>query len=546
MHSTSHKPSARVLFLSYLCALAIGGMAVFLTKSYLLGFSGADEPSHFLNGYFIGSYLTEQFGSNPMAAATEFYLHYPKISIGHWPPAYYGFLGILFTFLPPSYPAIFTVNVIIAALPAFGVAVALSVLGTRSLALLGVLLYSLTPLVLEGYVMFMADQVLAAFLVLATAVWISYSKQESWAKIIAFALLAAGCILIKGNGWLIVSVPVFHIILRSSWVQLRSFKLYVAAALAAAIVVPWYMLTAKIAADGFNYQAGFAYATTALLANVKALGTNVTPLGLALAALTIALEFRNRHASPERWNIVAGVISLILATLTLQSLVPVDIVSRYMAPALPALVVLAMLGVFHIGKWMKTAGWQQTALPLMAALLMSIPGILHMLEREPKSDIGLAEISAHLRNKQAPVVTIIDGSAASEGAFIAQMAIADPKLDRYVVRASKLLADSNFMGSTYTLKFTGKQDVLSELRRLGAQRIVIILQDNKPAFAHSQQIRDALLLENSGYRLAQQIDHRYRVGKTEVYEAIDAVAPNIAAVRNLGLPSKVATLSKPE
>jgi hypothetical protein len=37
-----------------------------------------------------------------MAYATEFYLHYPKISIGHWPPGYYAALAPLFMVLPPT------------------------------------------------------------------------------------------------------------------------------------------------------------------------------------------------------------------------------------------------------------------------------------------------------------------------------------------------------------------------------------------------------------------------------------------------------------
>jgi len=260
------RPTASFLFLAYLCALAVGILAMWLAKSYQSGFSGADEPSHFLNGYFIADYLRHHLGANPMAAATEFYVHYPKISIGHWPPAYYGFLGILFTVLPPTMPVAFAINALVAALPAVGIAAALAMLSGRRAAIAGVLIYALTPLALEGQVMFMVDQPLAACLVAATAVWIGYAHAPGWGKAIGFALLAALAVLIKGNGWLVVFIPVFHILLSANWRLLLSIRLYVAAAVAATLVVPWYMLTAKIAADGFNYQAGFAYAYQALAA----------------------------------------------------------------------------------------------------------------------------------------------------------------------------------------------------------------------------------------------------------------------------------------
>jgi len=143
-------------------------------QSFSAGFSGADEPSHFLNGYFISSYLQHHFGTNPMAFATDFYIHYPKISIGQWPPAYYGLL---------------------------------------------------------------------------------------------------------------------------------SLRLAVAAVLGAVLVVPWYLLTAKIAADGFNYQAGIGYAMKALAANTVFLADNISWVALALYAG--AAEFRARQAAPLRWTIVS-------------------------------------------------------------------------------------------------------------------------------------------------------------------------------------------------------------------------------------------------
>ena len=541
MQAVSPKPSFRFLCLAYLCAVLVGALAVFVAKSYQSGFSGADEPSHFLNGYFVADYMAHHFGSNPMGAATDFYVHYPKISIGHWPPAYYGILGLVFLVLPPTLPAIFAVNVLFAALPAIGVAAALSMLADRRAALAGALVYAVTPLVLEGHVMFMADQPLTACLVAATAVWIAFSVRPRWGSALVFALLAATAVLIKGNGWLVVFIPVFHILLTANWKLLLSVRLYVAAALAAAIVVPWYMLTAKIAADGFNYQAGLPYATKALLYNLQALGRNVTPVGGLLALYAIVAEFRARRADPARWTIVSAVISLLLATLLLQSLVPVDIVERYMAPALPAVVVLAVLGAVRLLAHLR-AGMAAPAFAVLA-VAMAVPGIVHLVQRAPKADTGIAAVTDRLAAAK-PVLTVIDGSASTEGWFIADMAVHDSALRGYVVRASKLLADSNFMGTTYSLKYRDTADVLAELHRLGVQHVVIVREGGKDAFPHSAQMRAALARADSGFRLGQSLPHQYRSGVTEVYDAVAPARPDIAAVRNMGLPAKATALTK--
>jgi 4-amino-4-deoxy-L-arabinose transferase-like glycosyltransferase len=550
MAPSPQKVSFRFLGFTYLCAILVGVLIVFLTKAYESGFSGADEPSHFLNGYFISDYLVHHFGKNPMAAATDFYLHYPKISIGHWPPAYYGMLGLLFLVLPPTLPVAFGINVMFAALPAIGVAAALVILDKRRYAAVaGVLVYALTPLALEGDAMFMVDQPLAACLVAATAVWIAYALRPTWGKALAFALLAAIAILMKGNGWLVGLIPAFHIVLTTNWKLLLSPKLYAAALLAALIVVPWYLLTAKIAADGFNYHAGIDYASKALFANLRTLSHNLTPAGALLAMVGIVAEYRSRRSDTVRWTIVSGIVSLPLATLVLQSTVPVDITERYMAPALPAVVVLAVLGAGHFLTQLRQLVRPQASMAMGATMIamiavMAIPGILHVSQRTPKADAGLLQVANRLAAPDRPTVTVIDGNAGYEGAFIADMAVRDQQLQGYVVRSSKLLADSDFMGKAYTLKFKQPGQVVAELHRLGVGHVVIVRADNRPAYPHSKQMREAVSLPDSGFRLSQQIQHRFRAGMTEVYDAVDTPQPAIAAVRDLGLPSKAISLTK--
>jgi hypothetical protein len=540
-----HRPSW-VLLAAYLLAVALGAVAMVTAQAYLAGFSGADEPSHFLNGYFISSYLRDHFGSNPLAFATDFYIHYPKISIGHWPPAYYGLLGTIFLVLPPTYTSIFILNVLVAALPAIGVAAALARLSGRGAALAGALIYALAPLTLEGQAMFMVDQPLAACLVAATALWIAYAHKPGWALALGFAALSALAVLVKGNGWVALFIPFFHSALTGNWRRLVSVKLFVAAAVAAMVVVPWYLVTAKIAADGFNYQAGVGYALRALRANVAFLADNISWAGIALALYAVVSEFRDRAASALRWSIVSGLVSLIVATLTLQSLVPVDIVDRYMVPALPAMVVLAVLGAIRVLALVRGAQagiWRVVGVGVLAALMVR-PGLHHLFEREPKADVGAMRIAQKLAPAARPAVTVIDGSTGYEGAFIAAMAVHDPLLQSYVVRASKLFADSNFMGSAYTLKYQDSDGVLGELRRLGVQSVVLVRVGERSAFPHSEQLREALALPDSGYRLSESVAHQNRAGVTEVYESAAPVAPNIAAVRNMGVPAKAAAIVK--
>lgn len=188
----------------YLIGILAGAISLLRTHAYTAGFSGADEPAHFLNAYFISIYLKSHLGTNPLAFASDFYMHYPKISIGHWPPAYYALLSPLFLLFNATAENALIINLAISAFPSVVIAVALTYLVGAITALLGTFTYSFAPLVFEGYAYFMLDQALAACCAAGTIAWYSYANQPGWARSFLFAGLCAFGILLKGNGWLIV------------------------------------------------------------------------------------------------------------------------------------------------------------------------------------------------------------------------------------------------------------------------------------------------------------------------------------------------------
>jgi hypothetical protein len=549
MTRDQHRSMAWTALGGYILALLAGVLVLTFLQAYRAGFSGADEPAHFLNGVFVSSYLHGHAGANPMAYAVEYYLHYPKISIGHWPPAYYGMLGVLFLALPATPQAAFIINLLVSALPAAALGWTLTWLAGRRVALAACAVYALTPLAVEGQAFFMLDQALAACCTAAAIAWIAYTRRPGWMRAAVFAALSAGAVLIKGNGWLIVLVPLFHMPLTRGWRLLALPHLYVAALAAGLIIVPWYWLTSSVAADGFNYQAGVPYAWHALTANLHALLRNLDFASMPLALLTIAIAYRQRRVTPQRWSVVSLAISLILATLMLQSLVPAAIDDRYLAPALPAYTALAALGALHTHamlrmRWTSTTGTTFAfAICLALGLSMLAPGIGHLAQRGPKVDMRAADLPT-LSPDQAPTVWIIDGSSGAEGALIAELAVRDPALRHYAVRASKLLASSDFMGTRYALTYQHTQQVLDQLLRLGARYVVLVRLDHVAPFPHSLQLSAALQLPASPYRRVMTLPHRYRAGVTEIYSLAADAHANIRAVRQLGIPAKGVALSK--
>ena len=428
-------------------------------------------------------------------------------------------------------------NLFAAALPAAGIAWLLARVEGRGVALAGAAFWALTPLALEGQAFLMLDQPLAAFTLAATIAWFLYSEKQSWLRIFVFAALAATAILMKGNGWLIGLVPALHIALTGRWKLLRSLSLWIGGAATLAMVLPWYKLTAGIAADGFNYEPGLAYALEALVANAGALAANITPVGIALAGFAIWTAYRARRETPGGWSLVAACLALVLATILLQSTIPADLDPRYAAPALPPLVVLAVIGAAALVR--RLGETRRLVAAAALALLMAAPGLAHVVTREPKADLRLIEAAAYASPGQS---WLIDGGSGAEGAYIAALAVRDPAMNGYAVRASKLLSESDFMGDRYRLRFGDLQSVRRELDRLGLAGIVLVQRDGMEPFAHGPQLRAALAAPGSPYRLVATLPHRGRAGMTSIYRLAAPRTANVEAIRALGLPGKAQAL----
>ena len=48
-----------------------------------------DAPAHYVTGVMVYDYLRLAAGSSPVHFAEAYYVRFPKVAFGHWPPAYY-------------------------------------------------------------------------------------------------------------------------------------------------------------------------------------------------------------------------------------------------------------------------------------------------------------------------------------------------------------------------------------------------------------------------------------------------------------------------
>ena len=534
----------RVTLAAFVLALGLGAGVALHFHALSAGFSGADESAHFLNAYLVKDYLAHGLAGNPVAFAADLYLHYPKISIGHWPPFYYLVVGPVFALTGATTMAAMWVNVVVATLPVLFVsAMVLRAWGAVPAVLAG-LVYVLLPLSALGYYFFMLDQPLTALVAAAASLWLWFASGPTYAKALAFAAVAAAAVLLKGNGWLVGLVPPLHIALTGAWRLLRDPRLYVAAALALAATVPWYLLTFRISAQGFNYEPGLPYARMALDANLAGLLHQGGPVGAAAAALGAAVSYVMRRREPETWQTAALCIAMIVATLAMQSIIPADIDARYLVPAVPPLLVLGAFGTCALHRFLarRIGAWIAGAVAAAVCLLSLAPAGDYLAREPGKVNLRLGEVAQNYVMPSGGGIWLVSGSSGAEGALIAEVAARDPRHQAYVLRASKLMANSDFMGDQYQLTIADPAKLDAVLAQLGVAGIVTIDRTGMATMPHQKVLDAALGAAGSAYAPAATLAHFTRAGVTRVYVVRTPTTPNLDMLKSINFPEKASSL----
>jgi len=160
----------------------------------------SDEAAHFMNGLLIRDYLWNGAHQNPLTFAQAYYLDYPKIAPGMWPPLFHTVLGlVLLTGWPPLATALALVA-FASAWTAWRLARILERLTSRETAWALAALMLVMPAMLNLTSAVMLDIVVAAFLLEATF-WLAEFFVTGRSKHAAlFGAFAAGACLTKGTG----------------------------------------------------------------------------------------------------------------------------------------------------------------------------------------------------------------------------------------------------------------------------------------------------------------------------------------------------------
>jgi hypothetical protein len=398
-----------------------------------------DEPAHYITGLAFRGYLLGGWKSeSPVNFVENFYLHYPKVAIGHWPPGYY-FVQFFWTVLFPTTISslLYLQAVLLAATSAVLFSMARSRFGPLAAGVLCavfLILYPTQELASE----MMSEPLLAFVTLLASWAIASYFETGRWTFIIGFVLLAEMAIHTKGSGLALVGAPLMLAIFLRRRDEFRKWIFWGAQLAIFAILAPWQIFTWKMVRNGMTGGVTVREVATQTyefgLILVKIFGWPL--LAIVVCGVCLALVSRK-----SRDPLLVSCAVTAMLTLVLHCISPNGAESRRLFMAVPNALILAALPVWL---WVKTPNLRAWRPAILLALVTV--SVLPSLAIYRKAAVGYRPVADWLLANATPggdailIASDIDG----EGMLISEIGQRQPKPSLYIVRSTKLFENCDW------------------------------------------------------------------------------------------------------
>ncbi len=416
-----------------------------------------DEPAHFVTGIMVGEYFANPT-ANPVDFARQYYLQYPKLGIGHWPPLHYLIHGVWMRIAGPSRIALMLLLALYAAASATLIYELLwqdtgRILATGS-AIAWLALHQ-TQRFSESAMIDMPGTAFSLFAVLCLRAWMN---RPGPGAALLFGFTASLALLTKQTAMAIMLVPAIAIIAGRRLDLARRRDLWLMAVPPAILALAWYL-----------WQTATFYQNLAKWSGIGGVGTGPKGVGpdyflllhmaampLTVAALTglVVLVWKPSVAYTLWTAVFCG-------TFAIGYIFRVSLIEpRYLLFAFASVIALAALLAAKLPRWTHPI----TAVLLVAATFTSF--------RQPPGN--------HLTNATHRLLAGPAGhlivSGLHDGAIIAAAAAEspEPSRQRYWLRASKLLADVGWGGQVRDVYTTDLSKVRTMLREFGINQVLDI------------------------------------------------------------------------
>ena len=491
-----------------------------------------DEAAHVVTGLMVHDYLTNFPWPPPLQFAETYYLHYPKVALGHWPPVFYiiqamwmsifGATRVSLLLLMASFCTTLAVML-------YHMVCRVSSPVYATVAVLGLLLL---PCIQQSTTAVMADLLLANFVFGATLAFGRYLEgTRPYRDAVVFALLASLAILTKGNGFLLVLVPGWSLLLMWRFTYLRYPSFWLLVGLVAFLCLPFYWFASSMTDNLIRYNiirhpmsGAKSAAFTSLFSSqiVHLLGISLTILGVVGVVRRIIVPLWRREEIPLLWVAFA---SLVVSTWVFHSIFPIQPDERYLLPIVPVALLFAVEALQYVCQQLEKR------VSLSLHLVAAVVGVVLLLGTylefgfSRKDWHGYGEVASFVTQKPewTNSIILVSSDSTGEGMLIAEVALGDQRPHRYVLRASKMLAKDTWGGLRYRKLFDSPTAVMDFLTSVPVGILVLDTSvTHGQVQEHHQQLQSMVHLFSDKWHLVGQYDltrkGRFYPQAIQVYE----------------------------
>ena len=460
-----------LLFFAVQVALQLGSGAF---RSEFGGYP--DEAGHYVTGLMVRDYIASGHLGRPMEFAENYYIHYPKVSLGHWPPFFYVVQAAWTLPFFASRVSVILLMALLSTILALTVYLAIkNEFGSKLGILAGLLLIAL-PLIQEYSSMVMAEILVALLSFWAVLYLGRFLRTEKWQDAIGFGICATLTILTKGNGVALALVPPIALLLSRRFYLLARPCFWLMPVIVLIFCGPFYWYTLDMVRNGWQEGAPTLNFTIGAVRYYSYQLTEIT--GICLSLL-IAIGFVARVIGSLRYKKVEGkwaaVGALPLSVLVFHFVVPSGLEARHLIPAVPALLMFLAAGIVLVADQLPLRRLTTKQKVAILALCVTLVFAVETFTIHKKAWYGFGAIAQRLLSTTdfQNSVFLVSSDSRGEGMFISEVAMREKRPGHVVLRASKVLSISRWDGSEYRVLSSTPEGIMKYLDRIPVGIVVI-------------------------------------------------------------------------
>ena len=416
--------------------VSVVAISIFFANISHSGVWFADMSSHALNGVFYKDMIEEGGFFDPVRYAERYYVQYPSLTIGMYPPVFYTFEALLFKLFGVS-PKVAKLAVCLFTLLGVNVFFLLCRLWFPIwLSAVGSVLYLMQPSALFAQKNVMLEMPFLTMSIIAVYCLYIGTERDRLSALFFAPLFTATAFLTRQSAIFLVPIWSSWIILRKKWWLMTSGRFILGVLAGATIVVPWGIVNLTVGKGHLAHlNFGVSHIWPNCLFYLRHLSEVASFPVIVLSVLSVILFHKLRYKDGYQLSLL-WVCSVIVFLLPMKLSEP-----RYAIGLLPPLIVLSM----HAIRFLKekfTYIFQRSSICFVVILVLIC---FHIDPRKvwDSPDIqGFDQVADFVASDLDCVSVLYDGLY--NGNFIFHMRMRDKDRRVFVFRASKVVFSTAF------------------------------------------------------------------------------------------------------